>query len=275
MKIARIFPQKTNMSPTDEDCYFGFPPLGCPQYDEIHISMCFTWDLPKVEHLIRQWESYGKVRIGGPALNDKGNGFAPGMYLRPGITITSRGCPNNCSWCFVPEREGKIRELKIKPGYIIQDNNLLACSKSHITKVFDMLRTQKQVKFSGGLETSRITDSVVEQLCSVAIAEIWLSYDHPNHYRATQKAVGKLKSFFRRDQLRCYVLIGYEGDTLEKAESRLQEAWEIGTLPFAMRYRTPEPQRMGTYLFADRAWNLLTRQWTRPAIIKSIMAGML
>lgn len=274
MKVARVFPRKTNMSPIDEDCYFGYPPLGCPQYDEVRISICFTWDLPKVEHLIPQWEPYGKVRIGGPAYDFPGNSFTPGMYLRPGVTITSRGCPNNCSWCFVPKREGKIRELPIFPGRVIQDNNLLACSKSHIQKVFEMLRTQKGVKFSGGLEASRITDSVVEQLRSLAIAEIWLSYDHPNQYRATQTAVEKLSLYFRRDQLRCYVLIGYEGDTLEKAESRLREAWEMGTLPFAMRYRTPEADWNHTFVFRQREWNLLARRWSRPAIIKAQMKGV-
>lgn len=273
MKIGRIFPRKTSMSPTDEDCYFSLPPLGCPQYDEIHISICFTWDLPKIDYLICQWAGYGRVQVGGPALDDRGDGFTAGMYLKKGVTITSRGCPNNCPWCFVPKREGKIRELPIQSGHIVQDSNLLACSKNHIRKVFEMLHTQKQVSFAGGLDSSLMTDDIVEELRGLAIRHIWLSYDHPNRKRALQKAAGRLLPYFRRDQLRCYVLIGYEGDTLEKAESRLREAWNIGTLPFAMRYRTPEPQRIGTYLFADRAWNLLTRQWTRPAIIKSIMQG--
>jgi len=87
------------------------------------------------------------------------------------------------------------------------------------------------------------------------------------------KAVNRLKRYFRREQIRCYVLIGYPDDTLEKAENRLRRAWEIGTLPFAMRYRTPNPKREGTYIFKERRWNLLTRQWTRPAIIKSICQG--
>lgn len=274
MNIARVFSRKTSMTPLGPNCYWYYLPIWAPKYDEIHISVTFTWDLPMAERLALQWSDYGKVKIGGPALDDPGNGFEPGMYLKEGVTITSRGCPNNCDFCFVPQREGKIRELKIKPGHIIQDNNLLACSKEHVRKVFEMLRHQSRIDFSGGLEAARITDEIVEELRSLRIYQLWLSYDHPGAEKPLKKAVEKLSRYFRRDQIRCYVLIGYGDDSIEKAEARLKEAWEIGTLPFAMRYRTSQPEWNGTFLLKDRAWNLLARQWTRPAITKTIMKGL-
>lgn len=273
MNIARVFPRKTSMTPLGPNCYWDYPAIWTPKFDEVHISVAFTWDLPRAELLIQQWSNYGKVKIGGPALDDPGNGFEPGRYLKQGVTITSRGCPNNCPWCFVPKREGKIRELKIKPGHIIQDNNLLACSKEHIRKVFEMLRHQSRIDFAGGLEVAKITDEIVEELRSLKIYQIWLSYDRPGAETPLKKAVERLSRYFKRNQLRCYVLIGYKGDTIEKAEARLKEAWEIGALPFAMRYRTSEAEWDGTFLFKNRYWNLLTRQWTRPAITKTIMKG--
>ena len=135
-----------------------------PKYDEIHISCAFTWDIEYAKYLAKEWANYGEVKIGGPALNDKGGNFVSGKYLKVGVVITSRGCPNNCSFCFVPKREGKLRELPIVEGNVIQDNNLLACSKSHIEKVFTMLKKQKRIDFSGGFEASRITDKIVEKL---------------------------------------------------------------------------------------------------------------
>ena len=181
MKIARVFPTRTSMSPNDEDAYFGSPDLFTPDnYDEVHISVTFTWGLKKAAQLALDWQRYCKnVKVGGPAYGDCGN-FVSGKYLKKGITITSRGCPKNCSYCFVPKREGKIKELPIVEGNIIQDNNLLACSQSHIDKVFNMLKKQKQICFKGGLDISLIRDDDVEKLRGLNIKEIWLAFDNSN-----------------------------------------------------------------------------------------------
>ena len=53
MRIARVFPTKNSMSPTDKDAYFDVPPrIGLPEYDEVHISVAFTWDLKKAERCL-------------------------------------------------------------------------------------------------------------------------------------------------------------------------------------------------------------------------------
>ncbi|GAJ01139.1 unnamed protein product, partial [marine sediment metagenome] len=70
-------------------------------------------------------------------------------------------------------------------------------------------------------------------------------------------------------------LIGFKNDTIKKAEQRLVKAWELGFLPFAMRYRTPKTNWKDTYLFKDRSWNLFTRTWTRPAAIVTKMKELL
>lgn len=267
MRIARVFATKTNMCPNDKDSYFAEPDFFTPIYNEVHISVTFTWAIKRGYGLREDWKSKSPiVKIGGPALDDSGNGFCPGTYLKKGIVITSRGCPKNCPWCFVPKREGKIRELKIFEGNIIQDNNLLACSKSHIDKVFQMLSKQKRINFSGGLDIDFITDEIIERLRNLNIYQLWIAYDELDKLKRLKMIVPKLLRYFKRDKIRCYVLIGYNGDTLEKAEDRLKIAYEVGTLPFAMRYRNENGN-----LFKNREWSLLTRQYSRPAIIKSIM----
>ena len=266
MKIARVFATQTKMCPNDPDVYFDGPDLFTPKYDEVHISVTFTWEIKRGFELKKVWEFIcNNVKIGGPAFGDPGNKFIAGMYLKKGITITSRGCPLNCSFCFVPIREGKIRELPIVEGNTIQDNNLLACSNKHIDKVFEMLKHQKRVNFSGGLECARITDSIVDKLRGLNIYQIWISYDLIGNTKYFERAVKKLKKYFKRDKIRCYVLIGFEGDNLKKAENRLKYTWEIGTLPFAMLYRDEKNTK------PSKNWKQFQRQWTRPAIIKSIM----
>lgn len=144
MKILRVFPRRTSHTPKDDLVFIGDPPLERPDADEVHVSCTFTWDKQKAERLQKAWaQYYPMVKLGGPAYDAPGNGFTPGMYLKHGITTTSRGCNNNCPWCLVPKREGKIRLLPITEGNILQDNNILQCPQSHIDAVWDMLSHQR------------------------------------------------------------------------------------------------------------------------------------
>lgn len=253
------------MTPQDQDAYVGMPDLYTPKYDKINISVTFTWDLVKVNELIWAWSKHGEVSVGGCAYDDPGCIFLPGMYIKSGVVITSRGCNNKCDFCFVPKREGKIRELSIAEGNVIQDNNLLATSEQHRNRVFSMLSKQRQIDFPGGFEASRVSDKIVEQLRGLKIYQMWLAYDHPNAEKPLKKATDRLSKYFKRDKIRCYVLIGYPYDTIEKAEQRLRQAWEIGTLPFAMLFRNVDGDTR------SKEWRRFQRLWTRPAIIKSRM----
>lgn len=263
MKIARVFPTKTSMSPTDMDAYFDVPDMFTPKYDEVHISCTFTWDKEKTERLAYQWQMHGKVKIGGCAYNSPAENFVSGMYLKKGITITSRGCPNNCSFCFVPSREGKIRELPIVEGNIIQDNNILACSDNHIEKVIDMLKKQKAVEFKGGLESSRITPKIAEALRGLRIKTLWLACDTDQALKPLKKAVEILKrAGFKRDNLYCYVLVGKD---INKEYSRLMEILMLGIHPFA--------QLLQSHFKYDYSaeWKSFARKWSRPAIYNSFL----
>jgi hypothetical protein len=88
-KIARVFPSKTNVTPIDEHVYFDVPGLFTPQYDEVHISTVFSWDIERAKWLANQWKRHGKVILGVPAVNDPGGDFELGKYLKPGYVITS------------------------------------------------------------------------------------------------------------------------------------------------------------------------------------------
>ena len=92
MRIARVFPTKTSMSPTDPLAFFGPPTLDAmaAEPDEVHISVTFSWDLEKADELFYQWEMLGvPVEVGGPAFGDRmSETFTPGMYLKEGMTIT-------------------------------------------------------------------------------------------------------------------------------------------------------------------------------------------
>ena len=262
MKTARVFPTQTSMSPCDRDAYFGIPDLFTPEYDLVHISVAFTWDIEKALWLAEQWSDHGMVAVGGPAIDGELlEPFTPGMYLRKGVVATSRGCPNQCPWCFVKK---PLLELEIKPGNNIVDNNFLACTKKHRDRVFRMLQSQKRIVFSGGLEAVRVTDKIAEQLRGLRMDRIFLAYDNPVNLPRVAEASRILRKYFTRRYLYCFVLIGYGSDTMDKAEERLREVWNMGAIPFAMLYRN----KQGEYPQPVDEWKKFQRLWCRPALIR-------
>ena len=97
MPILRVFPRKNTPPPEDEYVAIGTPGLFIPDdISKIHISVAFTWDLLEAERLADAWSRYSNVKIGGPVTGMRDEAFAPGMYLKHGYTITSRGCHNHC-----------------------------------------------------------------------------------------------------------------------------------------------------------------------------------
>jgi hypothetical protein len=234
MKIIRVFPRKTNATPVDELSYIGYPSMFA-EADEVHISVTFSWDMPEAERLAKEWRNVAPVTIGGPATGQRGEDFTPGMYLRKGYVITSRGCPNRCWFCGVWRREGSvIRELPITEGWNVLDDNLLACSDKHIKKVFSMLERQKhRPLFTGGLEPARLRLWHVQKLVELKPKEMFFAYDTPEDREPLFEA-GKLllnNGFTRsRQNLRAYVLVGFPNDTFDAADKRLNETMDAGFL---------------------------------------------
>lgn len=120
-EIARAFPRRTRATPTDELAFSGMPTRADLERaeiaDEIHVSVAFTYDIPKAEQMAKAWEKAGyKVNVGGPAFGDRfSDTFTPGLYMAEGYTFTSRGCPNHCWFCSVYQScRGQIKELEIK-----------------------------------------------------------------------------------------------------------------------------------------------------------------
>lgn len=268
-KIIRVFPRRTKWTPVDEFVFVGDPPLPWFRPSEempVYVSCTFTWDVDEAERLFWSWKRYYPVVYkGGPAYSiadDKDWEFVPGRFIKSGVTITSRGCPYKCPWCLVPGREGDIRELEIKDGYIVQDNNLLACSENHIEKVFEMLRRQKRgAVFAGGLDIKLLNKEHVKLLKSIKVNEIWVSYDSFDRWSELRRAEELLKDF-SAEKKRCYVLVGFQGEPIEKAEVRLQRALDNGFLPFAMWYRAPSDKKQKHLSPDERAF---LRKWCRPA----------
>jgi hypothetical protein len=266
MRIARVFPSQTEATPVDALAFYDAPGM-FDEADEVHVSVAFTWDKRRAEdYLAPQWKHVAPVTVGGPAYGKPGADFVPGMYLKPGYTITSRGCPNHCWFCSVWQREPRLIELPIRDGYILQDDNLLACSERHIINVFRMLGRQRRRPNLRGLEAKLLKPWHVDYLACLWPAAMWFAYDGPEDLEPLIMAGRMLsEAGFDRSRLYCYVLIGQESDTMDLAEIRLRRVLEMGFMPFAMLWRDEQGNR-------DSKWARFQKSWTRPAAIKAMCA---
>lgn len=271
IRIARVFPRKTTATPDDRLAFVNrSPPADMEEIDEVHISVAFTYDIPLAEKLEKEWRVLGvPVKMGGPAYNAPGGDFLPGMYLKKGYVITSRGCPNACWFCAVPKREGVLRELPIQDGWNILDDNLLACSEKHVRGVFEMLlRQEKRPVLSGGLEATRLKTWHVELMRKAKVSRMYFAYDTPDDLEPLVEAGQMLRAngiSVASHRAGCYVLIGYRGDSFEKAQKRLHETIQAGFMPYAMLYRDHEGN-------TSDEWRRFQREWVRPQYVGKKMS---
>jgi hypothetical protein len=170
--------------------------------------------------------------------------------------------------------EGALRLLKIHPGWIIQDNNLLASSlpsllytetqaRRHFDDVFTMLREQKRrIYFNGGLDKYFLRPWHVEYFDSISIGELWWACDRPEDLKALSR-VKELLPHVPLRKMRCYTMIPYENETLSQAEQRIEKVFEMGFVPFSQLYQPPVGNQPSIVYSAD--WKALNRKWCRQA----------
>jgi hypothetical protein len=273
MRLIRVFPRRTKATPDDVLAYVG-PPDMFSEADEVHVSVTFTYDKLRAEALAEQWQHVAPVKVGGVAYGDTSLEFIPGRYVKPGYTITSRGCPRRCWFCGVWKKWPTVNTMPIYDGWNVLDDNLLAAPREHVEAVFAMLRRvsreqKRRVEFTGGLEALALQDYQVDLLASLTPRpNCFFAYDPGDAFETLEHAARRLLAAgFTREshRLRCYVLVGYPKDTFDAASTRLAAIAGIGFTPMAMLWRpeTPSQQKWAP----APEWRGFQRLWARPAII--------
>lgn len=121
----------------------------------------------------------------------------------------TRGCPNHCKWCVVPEKEGKVAPYmdieevsQDRQNVILMDNNILA-SEYGITQLEKIVRLGLHVDFNQALDARLVTDDVARILAKIK----WIRYirfgcDTPKQVAEVERAAslidkyGYMKEYF-------------------------------------------------------------------------------
>lgn len=87
----------------------------------------------------------------------------------------TRGCPNHCSWCVVPRKEGIIRpymdidEIAIdgRKKIVLMDNNILAAGDYAVGQLTKIIDRGYRVDFNQALDARLVTDEYARLLARV------------------------------------------------------------------------------------------------------------
>lgn len=122
----------------------------------------------------------------------------PAVDSRTSYGFLTRGCPNRCRWCVVPQKEGGIRpymdvdDITLhgeRPYAVLMDNNVLACDYG-LSQLEKIAERRYHVDFNQGLDARLVTLDVARLLARVRwIKRIRFGCDTPAQIVECERAI--------------------------------------------------------------------------------------
>ena len=177
-------------------------PIMSKTYDKVYCSKVFTFT--KFQKIIHNNVEYGGTGINiNSKLPEEIEIRKPDYDLYDNIDYSlgflTRGCPNKCSWCIVPSKEGDIRVNSDIEDFldhnkaVLMDNNVLA-HEHGIKQIEKIIRLGIKVDFNQGLDARLIDDSVAKLLSNVKWLKcLRLACDNQSQMKHVENAVRLLR----------------------------------------------------------------------------------
>lgn len=126
----------------------------------------------------------------------------------------TRGCPNRCKWCVVPEKEGDIAPYmdiaEVADGrknVILMDNNILA-STYGLLQLEKIIAMKVRVDFNQGLDARLVTDEIACLLARVKwIRRIRFGCDTPKQIGEVERAAALLDKYGYKGEYFLYCIL--------------------------------------------------------------------
>ena len=157
-------------------------PLENHIYDTIYSSKVFDFT-PENQYLpewtIRGGTGYGNMTELAPEIEAAYPDYSIYPACDYAIGYITRGCPNKCAWCVVPEKEGDIRPYRrwrelVRPDsnkLVLMDNNILSC-KHGIRELESLIDSGYALDLNQGMD-ARLVDGRIADI----IARLkWIRY---------------------------------------------------------------------------------------------------
>ncbi len=181
---------------------------------------------PEMEHIMPDYSLYG--------ITDTAYGFL------------TRGCPNNCGFCHVCAKEGrlshKVADLSEwwngQKNIVLCDPNLLAC-REHMDLIRQLAESGAYVDINQGLDARLLTPQNIEAIKKIRIKDIHFAWDLMKNSKRIIRGLNLWKRFGKKDKHGAwgtvYVLTNYD-TTMAENLFRIYKLREMGFAPYVMIY---------------------------------------
>lgn len=185
-------------------------------------------DLPyEVEHIYPDYDLYPELTA------DRAYGFL------------TRGCPNNCSFCIVSQKEGrvsrKVADLTEWWGgqkhIELMDANILAC-KDRMELLEQLADSKAEVNFAQGID-ARFVNAEVAKMFTHIKTELWhFAFDFMKNEKAIVNGLRVFKEITKCNKSKSivYMLTNYD-TTFQEDWYRVRTIRDLGYMPDVRIYR--------------------------------------
>lgn len=221
-----------------------FVPLARNSYDKVYSSSVFTFKNEGTLWLPKDTVKGGTGYKLFNDLSDTVDDIAPDYSLYKidySIGFLTRGCPNNCPWCIVPQKEGNIypyrtaKQICKHSKVVLMDNNVLACGFG-IDQIKELSKLNVKVDFNQGLDAGLIDKNIAKILASLKwLKPLRMACDSQDDKKTLEKAVNLLRKYNVTPKTYfCYVLVK---EDIKDALDRVELCRSLKIDPFAQPYR--------------------------------------
>ncbi len=233
-------------------------PLALDTYDEIYASKIFNFS--DGSGLIP-----GRMKIGGTGWDMHLN-LPPGaerldpdysIYQYPhNIGFAMRGCRLRCSFCVVPEKEGKPKPSNtIDEIWTQRDSDFIVLLDNDFfgnplwrDRIDELIKFDLKVNFNQGLNIRNLKPDQAAAIASVKYrnlhdtkTQVYFAWDDPRHEKLIHKGLQIcFDAGIPPGQMAFYVLIGYHSSEAEDLH-RVRVLRDYGCDPYAMPYNKADP----------------------------------
>jgi hypothetical protein len=237
------------------------------EHDKVYASMIFERTRPVAERLIRSnpeaiiggtgWDLTTTLEQHGVATLAQDYSIYP--EFKSSIGFLQRGCRLRCSFCVVPEKEGRMREeqtvseLWRGDGHSrelhLLDNDFFG-QPNWRDRIAEIRDGGFKVSFTQGINARFLTEETAAAIASVDYRctrmkerRIYTAWDNAADKGRLMRGLGMLRDAgVKPDAIMVYMLIGYwAGETHEIRDERRAELRRFGARPYPMPFvRTRE-----------------------------------